>query len=110
MSACGVAFAVATLFALGAVAFLVVAIVLFAVKGLCSYGQAVTLARVGNHITAANQRRMVDALLRYDHGRTPRPFAGVVNEDGLGLGGHIVAKHVRAVGAEIDLGFHLVEN
>jgi ABC-type multidrug transport system fused ATPase/permease subunit len=40
------------------------AMVLFAVKGLCSYGQAVMLARVGNRITADNQRRMVDALLR----------------------------------------------
>ena len=45
---------------------------------------------------------MVDALLLYDHGRTPRPFVSVVNEDGLGLGGHIVAKHVRAVGATDD--------
>ncbi|PWB58131.1 MAG: ABC transporter ATP-binding protein [Bradyrhizobiaceae bacterium] len=40
------------------------AILLFVIKGLCSYGQAVTLARIGNHITAANQRRMVDTLLQ----------------------------------------------
>ncbi len=38
-------------------------IVIFAVKGLASYGQAVTLARIANHIVAENQKRMFDKLL-----------------------------------------------
>jgi hypothetical protein len=48
------------------------------------------------------QATMVDALLTHDHGRTPRPFVSVVGEDALGLGGHIVAKHVRAIGLSDD--------
>jgi ATP-binding cassette subfamily B protein len=43
-------------------------IVLFAVKGLTTYGQAVTLARIGNEIIAHNQRRMFDKLLAQDAG------------------------------------------
>src|SRR5258706_14643340 len=38
-------------------------IALFTIKGLSTYGQAVTLARVGNDIIAGNQRRMFDKLL-----------------------------------------------
>jgi ABC-type multidrug transport system fused ATPase/permease subunit len=46
------------------VAIVAVAIfVLFAIKGVSSYGQAVTLARIGNFIIAHNQRRMFDKLL-----------------------------------------------
>jgi ABC-type multidrug transport system fused ATPase/permease subunit len=44
----------------------VVLIVLFAVKGLATYGQAVTMARIGNDIIAGNQRRMFDKLLAQD--------------------------------------------
>ena len=38
-------------------------IVIFAVKGLASYGQAVTLARIANHIVAENQKKLFDKLL-----------------------------------------------
>jgi ATP-binding cassette subfamily B protein len=38
-------------------------IVMFAVKGLATYGQAVTMSRIGNEIIADNQRRMFDKLL-----------------------------------------------
>jgi ATP-binding cassette subfamily B protein len=38
-------------------------IIMFAVKGLATYGQAVTMSRIGNEIIAANQRRMFDKLL-----------------------------------------------
>src|SRR5215470_1028128 len=41
-------------------------IALFAIKGFATYGQAVTLARVGNEIIADNQRRMFDKLLGQD--------------------------------------------
>jgi ABC-type multidrug transport system fused ATPase/permease subunit len=41
-------------------------IVLFSVKGLATYGQAVTMARIGNDIIAGNQRRMFDKLLAQD--------------------------------------------
>jgi ABC-type multidrug transport system fused ATPase/permease subunit len=43
-------------------------IVLFAVKGLATYGQAVTMARIGNDIIASNQRRLFDKLLAQDAG------------------------------------------
>jgi ABC-type multidrug transport system fused ATPase/permease subunit len=40
--------------------------VIFMVKGLATYGQAVTLARISNQIIATNQRRMFDKLLHQD--------------------------------------------
>src|SRR5215831_15568112 len=43
-------------------------IALFVIKGFATYGQAVTLARVGNQIIAENQRRMFDKLLAQDAG------------------------------------------
>src|SRR5215470_2980199 len=43
-------------------------IALFAIKGFATYGQAVTLARVGNQIIAENQRRMFNKLLAQDAG------------------------------------------
>jgi ATP-binding cassette subfamily B protein len=44
----------------------VILIVLFTVKGLATYSQAVMMARIGNEIIAANQRRMFDKLLAQD--------------------------------------------
>ena len=38
-------------------------VIIFAVKGLASYGQAVTLARIANHIVAENQKKLFDKLL-----------------------------------------------
>ncbi len=46
----------------------VAAIILFSLKGLATYGQSVTLARIGNQIIASNQRRMFDKLLMQDAG------------------------------------------
>ena len=43
-------------------------IVLFTMKGLTTYGQAVTLSRVGNRIVADNQRRLFRKLLRENLG------------------------------------------
>ncbi len=43
-------------------------IFMFAIKGLATYGQAVTMSRIGNDIIAANQRRMFDKLLAQDAG------------------------------------------
>jgi len=39
------------------------AVVIFTLKGLATYGQAVMLARIGNSIVADNQRRLFDRLL-----------------------------------------------
>ncbi len=44
------------------------AIVIFAAKGLATYGGAVTLSRIGNRIIADNQRRMFDKLLEQNIG------------------------------------------
>jgi ATP-binding cassette, subfamily B, bacterial MsbA len=53
----------------GALAWIPAAIVaIFAVKGLASYGQEVTLARVGNRFIAETQRRMFDHVLQMDMG------------------------------------------
>jgi len=41
-----------------------VAIVIFAAKGLATYGATVMLSKIGNRIVANNQRRMFDKLLR----------------------------------------------
>jgi len=40
------------------------AMLMFAIKGMASYGAAVTLSSIGNRIVADNQRRMFDKLLR----------------------------------------------
>ena len=45
----------------------IVTAVIFTVKALATYGQAVMLSRIGNRIIAENQRRMFDALI------TPEP-------------------------------------
>ncbi|WEX11748.1 ABC transporter ATP-binding protein [Chelativorans sp. AA-79] len=43
-------------------------VVVFAIRGVASYGQAVLLAQVGNNIVARYQRRMFDHLMRLDVG------------------------------------------
>ncbi|MGH6783933.1 MAG: ABC transporter ATP-binding protein, partial [Sphingomicrobium sp.] len=45
-----------------------VAILIFTVKGLSTYGHAVMLSRIGNSIVAENQRRMFDKLLQQNIG------------------------------------------
>src|SRR5258705_9342347 len=47
----------------GIVTLAVIIILLFALKGAASYGQAVMLARIGARMVAENQRRMFDKLL-----------------------------------------------
>jgi subfamily B ATP-binding cassette protein MsbA len=42
----------------------VATIVLFCARGFAAYGQAVILARIGNRITAENQRRIFDKLVQ----------------------------------------------
>lgn len=41
-------------------------IVIFTIKGISTYGQAVVLAQINNHIDAENQRRMFDKILQQD--------------------------------------------
>jgi subfamily B ATP-binding cassette protein MsbA len=52
----------------GIVALALMTAVLFTVKGLATYGQALTLARIGNRIVAENQMRMFDRLLQQNIG------------------------------------------
>jgi ATP-binding cassette subfamily B protein len=49
---------------LDVVAVAIIIMILFMVRGLATYGQAVMLARVGNRITAQNQQRMYDKLVQ----------------------------------------------
>ncbi len=48
----------------GIVALGAVTVVLFAVKGAATYGQAVMLSRIGNRIIAQNQRRLFERLMQ----------------------------------------------
>ena len=48
-------------------------IVMFAIKGMASYGQAVTLARIGNHIIADNQTQHVRQAAGAEHRLLCRP-------------------------------------
>lgn len=48
----------------GLAAVAIATMVVFIVKGLSTYGQAVILARISNRIVAENQRRMIDKLLQ----------------------------------------------
>lgn len=50
----------------GVVAISSATMLLFALKGIASYAQAVTMAQIGNEITAENQCRLFDKLLRQD--------------------------------------------
>jgi ATP-binding cassette subfamily B protein len=52
----------------GVVAVALGTVAIFTIKGLATYGQAVTLARIGNQIIADNQRRMFDKLLAQSAG------------------------------------------
>ena len=54
------------------------AMVIFAAKGVATYGATVMLSRIGNRIVANNQRRMFDKLLARRHGFLRRPsFVGI---------------------------------
>jgi len=48
------------------VAISIMFMILFTVRGLATYGQSVLQARIGNSITAENQRRIFDKLMRQD--------------------------------------------
>jgi ATP-binding cassette subfamily B protein len=50
----------------GLVVIALVTVVIFVVKGLSAYGQAVTLARISNRIVAAMQKRLFDKLVEQD--------------------------------------------
>jgi ATP-binding cassette, subfamily B, bacterial MsbA len=53
---------------LGIVILAVVTAVIFMIKAMATYGQALTLARIGNRIIAENQRRMFAKLLQHNVG------------------------------------------
>jgi ATP-binding cassette, subfamily B, bacterial MsbA len=52
----------------GIVVVAVVAMAIFAIKGMASYGATVMLSAIGNRIVADNQRRMFDKLLQQNIG------------------------------------------
>ena len=52
----------------GIVILALVTAVIFMIKGMATYGQAVMLARIGNRIIADNQRQMFAKLLRHNIG------------------------------------------
>jgi ATP-binding cassette subfamily B protein len=82
----------------------VVLIVLFTVKGLATYGQAVTMARIGFEIIADNQRRMFDKLLAQDASfyadRHSSEFAARINF-GAGSATQVLNLVVNALGRDL---------
>src|SRR6516164_4309029 len=52
----------------GIIMLALVTAVIFMIKGMATYGQAVALARIGNGIIADNQRRMFAKLLQHNVG------------------------------------------
>jgi ABC-type multidrug transport system fused ATPase/permease subunit len=82
----------------------VILVVLFAVKGLATYGQAVTMARIGNEIIAGNQRRMFDKLLAQDAAfyadRHSSEFAARITF-GAGSAAHALNLVVNALGRDL---------
>jgi ATP-binding cassette, subfamily B, bacterial MsbA len=52
----------------GIIVLALVTAVIFTIKGMATYGQAVMLARIGNQIVADNQRRMFSRLLQHNVG------------------------------------------
>src|SRR5260370_6787850 len=78
--------------------------VLFVIKGFTTYGQAVTLARVGNDIIAGNQRRMFDKLLAQDAGfyadRHSSEFAARITF-GAGSAAQVLNLVINALGRDL---------
>src|SRR5947209_13073578 len=52
----------------GIIVLALVTAALFMIKGMATYGQAVTLARIGNRIIAENQQRVFARLLQHNIG------------------------------------------
>src|SRR5258707_1993503 len=79
-------------------------IALFVIKGFTTYGQAVTLARVGNEIIAGNQRRMFDKLLAQDAGfyadRHSSEFAARITF-GAGSAAQVLNLVINALGRDL---------
>jgi ATP-binding cassette subfamily B protein len=79
-------------------------IVMFAAKGLATYGQAVTMSRIGNEIIAANQRRMFDKLLAQDAGfyadRHSSEFAARITF-GAGSAAQVMNLVINALGRDV---------
>lgn len=72
-----------------------VVMVIFAVKGIASYGQLVVLARVGNRIIATLQRRLFDHILGQDQAYFDRKSLPEINV--------IVTTGVNAARASMDM-------
>jgi subfamily B ATP-binding cassette protein MsbA len=85
------------------VVFCVLIFVLVSVKGLALYGQAFVLARIGNEITAENQQRMFDKLLRKNLGyfadRHSAEFVAQITST-AGAGPGVLSLLVTAIGRD----------
>ena len=82
----------------------IASIAIFAIKGFSTYGQAVTLARIGNHIIADNQRRMFDKLLSQNAGfyadRHSSEFAARITF-GAGSAAQVLSLVVNTLGRDL---------
>jgi ABC-type multidrug transport system fused ATPase/permease subunit len=80
------------------------AVIAFTLKGASTYGQAVELARIGNHIVANNQRSMFDKLLRQDAAfyadRHSSEFAARINF-GAGSAAQVLNLLVNTLGRDL---------
>ncbi|MBM3526518.1 MAG: ABC transporter ATP-binding protein [Alphaproteobacteria bacterium] len=77
---------------------------IFLVKALASYGSAVMLARIGNHIIAQNQRRMFNALIHQNLSffgeRHSTEFLARLNT-GVAAASHVINLLVTSIGRDL---------
>jgi ATP-binding cassette, subfamily B, bacterial MsbA len=77
---------------------------LFTIKGVATYGQAVSLARIASHIIAENQRRMFDKLLNerldFFSDRHSSEFAARLTA-GANSAGYVLNLLITAIGRDL---------
>src|SRR6266550_7657927 len=88
----------------GIVILALVTAVIFMIKGMATYGQAVMLARIGNGIIAENQRRMFAKLLQHNVGffadRHSSEFMARLNT-GAAAASHVLNLLITAFGRDL---------
>jgi subfamily B ATP-binding cassette protein MsbA len=82
----------------------VVAVVTFTIKALTTYGHAVIMSRIGNHIVARNQRQMFVALLQQDVGFLARRHSSEFLarlSTGASAANQVISLLVNAIGRDL---------
>jgi ABC-type multidrug transport system fused ATPase/permease subunit len=82
----------------------IAAVIISALRGVAAYGQAVTIARISNHMLAGNQRRIFEKLIHQDAAyyadRHSSEFAARLTY-GAGAPGQVMALLVNTLGRDL---------